>query len=61
MTTHMVVSHRRYTKADKQAYRARGKKRRGLRRVWINGRQVWVSRIELQHGTFNFADLGGQA
>jgi hypothetical protein len=36
MTAHMVAVHRRYTKAEKEAYRARVAKRRGPR-VWLNG------------------------
>lgn len=36
MTARMVAVHRRYTKAEKEAYRARVAKRRGPR-VWLNG------------------------
>lgn len=39
MTARMVVTHRRYTKAEKDAYRARVAKRRRPR-VWLNGRDI---------------------
>lgn len=39
MTARMIVDRRRYTKAQKDAYRARAAKRRRPR-VWLNGQDI---------------------
>lgn len=59
MKSTQVTTWRRYTKAQKKAYREREMKRRGLRKIWINGHAIWVDRFQLQRGTFNFADRMG--
>lgn len=58
MSTKHVVTWRRYTAAEKKAYRARQQRRRASaqRVVWINGQAVLVNRFELQRGTLNFFD-----
>lgn len=59
MGSKQIATWRRYTKAQKAAYREREMKRRGRRKIWINGIALWVDRFELQRGTFHYADRMG--
>lgn len=58
MSTKHVVTWRRYTAAEKKAYRARQQRRRASaqRIVWVNGQAVLVNRFELQRGTVDWFD-----
>lgn len=59
MSWTQVTTTRRYTKAERKAFRDRERRRRGQRRIWINGREIWCDRVEFARGTFNFADRLG--